>query len=111
MSGIALRVFARIQDLFGLPVTVTLYDLTNTYFEGTAAGNAKAARGRSKEKRSDSKLVTLGLVLDSSGFGRPARSFAGHVSASPTLADTRNCLSAPSGALDIMQTRIAADGS
>src|ERR1019366_215620 len=42
--------FTNIQDLFGLPVTVTLYDLTNTYFEGTAAGNPKAARGRSKEK-------------------------------------------------------------
>ncbi len=60
--------FASITDLFGLPVTVTLYDLTNTYFEGAAAGNAKAARGRSKEKRSDRPLVTLGLVLDGSGF-------------------------------------------
>ena len=62
--------FTNIQDLFGLPVTVTLYDLTNTYFEGTAAGNKKAARGRSKEKRSDCPLVTLGLVLDGSGFVR-----------------------------------------
>ena len=35
--------FANVKELFGLPVTVTLYDLTNTYFEGTAAGNAKAA--------------------------------------------------------------------
>jgi hypothetical protein len=61
--------FTNIQGLFSLPVTVTLYDLTNTYFEGAAAGNAKAARGRSKEKRSDCPLVTLGLVLDSSGFG------------------------------------------
>jgi hypothetical protein len=30
--------FGRIEDLFDLPTTVTLYDLTNTYFEGTAAG-------------------------------------------------------------------------
>jgi hypothetical protein len=51
--------FGRIQDLFGLPVTVTLYDLTNTYFEG----NPKAALGRSKEKRSDCGLVTPALVL------------------------------------------------
>ena len=71
--------FARIRDLFGLPITVTLYDLTNTYFEGTAAGNPKAARGRSKEKRSDCPLVTLGLVLDSSGFVRRSRMFAGNV--------------------------------
>jgi hypothetical protein len=31
-----------------LNITVTLYDLTNTYFEGTAAANPKAKRGRSK---------------------------------------------------------------
>ena len=29
----------------------TLYDLTNTYFEGIAAGVAKAKRGRSKVER------------------------------------------------------------
>jgi hypothetical protein len=69
-------VFGRIQDLFELPQTVTLCDLTNTYFEGTAAGNSKAARGRSKEKRSDCPLVTLGLVLDGSGFVRRSKLFA-----------------------------------
>ena len=72
--------FTSIRDLFALPVTVTLYDLTNTYFEGTAAGNPKAARGRSKEKRSDCPLVTLGLALDSSGFVRRSRMFAGNAS-------------------------------
>jgi hypothetical protein len=66
-DAIEQALFSRIQDLFGLSVTVTLCDLTNTYFEGTAAGNTKAARGRSKEKRADCPLVTLGLVLDSSG--------------------------------------------
>jgi hypothetical protein len=44
--------------------------LTNTFFEGTAADNDKAQRGHSKEKRSDCPLVTLGLVLDGSGFVR-----------------------------------------
>ena len=78
--------FTRIKDLFALPVTVTLYDLTNTYFEGTAAGNAKAARGRFKEKRSNCPLVTLGLVLDSSGFVRRSRMFAGNVAESTTPA-------------------------
>lgn len=29
-------VFARVSELFGLDWTVTLYDLTNTYFEGEA---------------------------------------------------------------------------
>jgi hypothetical protein len=99
--------FARIQDLFGLPATVTLYDLTNTYFEGTAAGNAKAARGRSKEKRSDCKLVTLGLVLDASGFVRRSRMFAGNVAECTTLADMLKGLAAPKGALVIMDAGIA----
>ena len=99
--------FANIQDLFGLPVTVTLYDLTNTYFEGTAAANAKAARGRSKEKRSDCPLVTLGLVLDSSGFVRRSRMFAGNAAEAGTLQDMLKGLVAPDGALIIMDAGIA----
>jgi len=99
--------FTNIQDLFGLPVTVTLYDLTNTYFEGTAAGNAKAARGRSKEKRSDCPLVTLGLVLDSSGFVRRSRMFAGNAAEAGTLQDILKGLAAPDGALIIMDAGIA----
>jgi hypothetical protein len=108
--------FGRIQDLFGLPVTVTLYDLTNTYFEGAAAGNPKAARGRSKEKRGacprafdpgDCRLVTLGLVLDGSGFVRRSKMFAGNVGESTTMADMLNRLTAPKGALVIMDAGIA----
>jgi len=99
--------FGRIQDLFGLPLTVTLYDLTNTYFEGTAAGNPKAGRGRSKEKRSDCPLVTLGLVLDGSGFVRRSKMFAGNVAESTTMADMLKGLTAPQGALVIMDAGIA----
>ena len=99
--------FGRIQGLFGLPVTVTLYDLTNTYFEGTAAGNTKAALGRSKEKRSDCRLVTLGLVLDGSGFVRRSKMFAGNVAESTTMADMLKGLTAPKGALVIMDAGIA----
>ena len=99
--------FTNIQGLFGLPVTVTLYDLTNTYFEGTAAGNAKAARGRSKEKRSDCPLVTLGLVLDSSGFVRRSKMFAGNAAEAGTLQDMLKGLAAPDGALIIMDAEPA----
>ena len=99
--------FANVKDLFALPVTVTLYDLTNTYFEGTAAGNAKAARGRSKEKRSDCPLVTLGLVLDSSGFVRRSKMFAGNAAEAGTLQDMLKGLATPNGALIIMDAGIA----
>jgi hypothetical protein len=59
--------FTRITDLFGFSATITLYDLTNTYFEGEVPHNTKARHGHSKEKRTDCPLVTLGLVLDGSG--------------------------------------------
>ena len=72
-------------DLFSLTETMTLYDLTNTFFEGTASGNAKAQRGHSKEKRTDCPLVTLALVLDASGFPKRSEVFAGNVSEPATL--------------------------
>ena len=49
-------------------------------------GNHQAKRGHSKEKRTDCPLVTLGLVLDGSGFIRRSRVFAGNVSEDSTLA-------------------------
>jgi transposase len=94
-----------------LSATVTLYDLTNTYFEGEVSGNFKACRGRSKEKRSDCPLVTLGLVLDSSGFVRRSRVFEGTVAEAGTLEEMLEDLSAPSGALVIMDAGIATEAN
>src|SRR5664280_2441242 len=67
--------FTRLTDLFGFATTITLYELTNTYFEGEVPHNTKAHHGRSKEtcpelrqrERTACPLVTLGLVLDGSG--------------------------------------------
>jgi hypothetical protein len=106
-TAIEQAVFARVNDLFGLDWTVTLYDLTNTFFEGAAAGNPKAQRGHSKEKRSDCPLVTLGLVLDGSGFVRRSRTFDGQVSEGTTLAGMLDGLGAPRGALVVMDAGIA----
>lgn len=58
----------REKSLFSLNDTLILYDLTNTYFEGEAKGTPKAKRGHSKEKRTDCKLVALGLMVDGEGF-------------------------------------------
>ena len=66
------HLFVQAQALLGFGQTITLYDLTNTYFEGLAAGVDKAKRGRSKEKRSDCPLVTLAMVLDGSALGVPS---------------------------------------
>ena len=82
----------RENDLFSLNETIILYDLTNTYFEGQAAANKKAKFGRSKEKRSDCRLLTLGLVIDSQGFPKTSQIFAGNQSEPATLLDMVNSL-------------------
>ena len=101
------HVFGAAASLFSLQETVTLYDLTNTYFEGEGAANPKARNGRSKEKRSDCPLVTLGLVLDGSGFVRRSRTFAGNVCEGTTLKEMLTGLKAPPGALVIMDAGIS----
>jgi transposase len=58
----------REKSLFNLQDTLILYDLTNVYFEGDVIQTPKAKRGHSKEKRTDCKLVALGLMVDSEGF-------------------------------------------
>ena len=67
--------------LHGITSTIILYDLTNTYMEG----QAKAKHGRSKEKRSDSPLITLGLVVDEYGFPVRSKFLEGNVSEPKTL--------------------------
>lgn len=71
--------------LFNLKENILLYDLTNTFFEGSGKYNEKAHFGRSKEKRSDCPLVTLGLALDQNGFPKKSRVFDGNVSEPGTL--------------------------
>ena len=101
--------FDRVHNLFGLGTTVTLFDLTNTYFEGVAGANPQAKRGRSKEKRSDCPLVTLGLVLDGSGFVRRSEVFEGNASEGKTLEVMLNGLDARAGALVVMDAGIATE--
>ena len=89
------HLFDQAKSLFGFGETLTLYDLTNTYFEGVASGVTKAKRGHSKECRSDCPLVTLAMVLDGSGFTRRSRVFAGNAAEPATLAEMLNGLGAP----------------
>ncbi len=106
-EAIEQHLFGAAADLFGIAPTVTLYDLTNTYFEGAAAAIPKAARGHSKEKRSDCPLLTIGLVLDASGFVRRSQVFSGSVREQDTLESMLAALGAPGGALVVMDRGIA----
>jgi transposase len=81
------HLYERQRSIFQFEETITLYDLTNTYFEGSGKYNDLAANGHSKEKRTDCPLVTLGLVLDSSGFPIRSKVFAGNASEPQTLAE------------------------
>ena len=86
------HLYERQRSIFKFEETITLYDLTNTYFEGSGKYNNLAAHGHSKEKRTDCPLVTLALVLDSSGFPIRSKVFAGNASEPQTLAEMINGL-------------------
>ena len=86
-SAIEQHLYQKERNLFALQETITLYDLTNTYLEGQCLGNNLAKRGHSKEKRTDCPLVTLGLVLDSSGFPKRSHVYKGNVSEPATLSE------------------------
>lgn len=80
------------QNLHGYRSTMALYDLTNTYMEGRAKSNPKAQRARSKEKRSDCPLITLGLVTNEYGFITRSSFLPGNISEPGTLQEAINSL-------------------
>jgi len=101
-------------SLFDLEEKIILYDLTNTFFEGTGKYNGKAHFGVSKEKRSDCPLVTLGLVVDADGFPKRSDVFDGNVSEPGTLAGMIVALSSPGVAarpLIVMDAGLATEGN
>ena len=76
------------NQLFDLEDKIMLYDLTNTYFEGTKRKSEIAKFGRSKEKRSDAKLVVLGLVVNPQGFVKYSSVYEGNMADCATLIST-----------------------
>ena len=76
---------AKTNELFDLQDKIILYDLTNTYFEGSKRESKLAKFGRSKEQRSDAKLVVLALVVNMEGFIKYSAIHEGNMSDSKTL--------------------------
>ena len=58
----------RYGELFGTTFDFLFYDITSTYFEGTAAGNPQAKRGYSRDSRPDCPQVCIGLVATKEGL-------------------------------------------
>jgi transposase len=75
----------RCGELFSLDHEVLLYDVTSTYFEGEAAGNALAARGYSRDHRPDCKQVCIALVVSFDGFPLGYEVFPGNMNDARTV--------------------------
>ncbi len=78
--------YSKCCDIFRHRSKIVIYDLTNMYFEGRMLGSAKAHFGRSKEKRSDCRLIGLAMAIDSRGFVRHSQIYPGNI-AEPTTLD------------------------
>jgi transposase len=96
------RLLGEQRKLFGLEEKVILYDLTNTYFEGSKYSGSEIAYGKSKDRRSDCPLMTVGLVVDEWGFPKRSAIFAGNVSESSTMEGMLKELGAAAGATVVM---------
>ena len=100
------------NELFNLSDKIVFYDLTNTYFEGRKDGSAKAQFGRSKEKRSDAKLISLALVVNAEGFVKYSKIYEGNIYEAHTLLSTIEALSANTNSIKplvVMDAGIAID--
>ena len=87
----------RERSLFNLDITIYLYDLTSTYFEGVCARNPKAKRGYSRDHRPDCKQVVVALVINRDGFSITHEVFAGNTQDRATLATMLDVLTARAG--------------
>ena len=81
------KLMEREKALYPERDSLYLFDLTNFYIEGQALGNELARRGKSKQKRNGSPLVSLGMVVDSKGFPIISRVYEGNIGEPTTLKD------------------------
>jgi hypothetical protein len=73
------------NELFDLEDKIIIYDLTNTFFEGKMLRSKIGKYGRSKEKRTDAKLIVLAIVINREGFLKYSNIFEGNKTDSKTL--------------------------
>ncbi|GHV62627.1 hypothetical protein FACS1894195_4710 [Bacteroidia bacterium] len=84
-DGLEQYLSRKTNELFDLQDKIILYDLTNTYFEGRMGKSKIAKFGRSKEKRSDCKLLVLALVVNVEGFIKYSTIFEWNIADCQTL--------------------------
>lgn len=90
----------RLGKLFALEYELLLYDVTSTYFEGLAEGNALARRGYSRDHRPDCKQVCIALVVAKGGMPLGYQVFAGDRSDVTTVEEIVEYIEAQYGKAD-----------
>ena len=98
-EGLEDYLYEQLNELLDFGSSDYLYDLTNTYFEGRMQGSSLAQYGRSKEKRGDCPLVSIGLLTNELGFIRRSHFYSGNVSEPGTLEDVMPFLEQNAGIL------------
>lgn len=93
-EGLEAHLFHKTNELFDLEDKIFLYDLTNTYYEGSMRESELARRGRSKEKRYDCPLIVLALVVNVEGFIKYSAIYEGNMADCKTLTAMIKSLSA-----------------
>jgi len=87
-TGIEKYLSSKTNEIFDIQDKIIFYDLTNTYFEGRKAASSLAKFGKSKEKRSDAKIVAMAAVINAEGFLKYSRIYQGNIADSKTLDKT-----------------------
>ena len=77
----------RVCSVFNLEEKILLLDITNTYFEGRMDGSEICQYGRSKEKRTDCKIVVLAAVVNTEGLIVRTMIYEGNRHDSTTIED------------------------
>jgi transposase len=76
----------QVKDLFNQDLSLVLYDLTSTYFEGK--GCDKAKHGYSRDHRPDLVQIEIGLLVDAEGIPIGHQVFDGNVKDLATVLPT-----------------------
>jgi transposase len=77
-DALSQHLLERYRSWFGVRFEFLIYDVTSTYFEGSAQNNEQAARGYSRDHRPDCQQVCLGLVVTPEGLPIAYEVFAGN---------------------------------
>ena len=87
-DGTEAHLYGRLCDLSNLDLRLVCYDLTSTYFEGSARPSGRfpsRAFGYSRDHRSDRPQIVIGLLCTSDGIPIAHHVFAGSTNDASTL--------------------------